>query len=178
MGVGYDLHLLQEIACNAIAVNGAAGGAGAFENTGDYVPTLQTIVCQLSAANGALGATAVGAGDFNNIGGLFVMIACQAQAMAAVTGAGNVQPFDPYSALSVWNAIDCALSQVATNTGEGYAGWFNNSVENLMYGAVCLLAQIATNGFGPTDSFFILLNDGSGKVLANDGSFALQNSSP
>lgn len=173
MPVGYDLALLQGIACNAIAINAAAGGAAAYESTSDYFDTIQTIACQLTAANLGLGNTPVGGGGYDSIGNMFVAIACQAQAMAGVG-----VPFDPYSALSVWNAIDCALGTVATNTGTGFDGWSNDSVFNLMKGALCLTAQIVENGFGPTDSFFILLNDGSGKVLTNDGSSALQNSAP
>ena len=143
MSVGYDLGLLRQIACNAIAINAAAGGAAAYASTGDYYPTMLTIACNLGAANTALGNPAVG-GDWSSINGLPAVIACQANAMAGVNF-----PFDPYSPLSVWNAIDCALGVVATNTGQGYSGWNNGSVYNLMQGAVCLTAQIVENGFGP-----------------------------
>lgn len=174
MPVGYDLALLQGIACNAIAINEAAGGAATFNRTDDYFDTIQTIACQLTAANLGLGNTPVGGGGYDSIGNMFAAIACQANAMAGVS-----YPFDPYNALSVWRAIDCALGAVATNTGEGYDGWSNDSVYNLMLGALCLTAQIVQNGFGPpAETFYVLLNDDSGRVLTNDDFNVLTNEAP
>ena len=144
MSAGYDLVLLKQIACNAIGINAAAGGAATFQNTASYMQCAQTIACNLRNANIALGNPATGGGGFDTLPNLFAYIACQAQAMSGVA-----VPFDPYSSLSVWNAIDCALGVVAINTGQGFSGWANNSVQNLMYGAVCLTGQIVTNGFGP-----------------------------
>ncbi len=53
------LDLAQLAACQAIAVNEAAGGAATFKATNDYKNSMDTIVCQLMAANEALGAAAV-----------------------------------------------------------------------------------------------------------------------
>jgi hypothetical protein len=107
-----------------------------------------------------------------------VYITCQAQGMAAATGGGNAMPWEPYNMLQMWQAIDCALATTITNIGGDTVGYSNNTVFNLMNGAICLLAEIAEHGFTPGNDFNILLNDDSGNVLTNDGSFALQNNAP
>lgn len=178
MSVGLDLAQLNAIACASIAVNEAASGASGYAVTGDYMPDLITIACQMRNANVALGGSGGGAGGFDSVGNLMVYITCQAQGMASATGTGSAMPWQPYNMLQMWQAIDCALAQTITNIGGDTVGYSNNSVFNLMSGAICLMAEIAEHGFTPGDAFFILLNDSSGKVLLNDGSFALQNSAP
>jgi hypothetical protein len=115
MSVGYPFVQLQQLACQAIAINTAAGGAVAFSDIGGPIPALQTIYCQLAAATVAQGGAAAGAGNFQNIPGLQALILCQVQALAAATGTASAVPADPYSALSAWNAIDCALAQILIN---------------------------------------------------------------
>ncbi len=115
MSVGYPFVQLQQLACQAIAINTAAGGAVAFSDIGGPIPALQTIYCQLAAATVAQGGAAAGAGNFQTIPGLQALILCQVQALATATGTASAVPADPYSALSAWNAIDCALAQILAN---------------------------------------------------------------
>jgi len=178
MSVGLDLQQLNAIACGAIAVNEAASGASGFAITGDYMPDLITIACQLRNANVALGGSGNGAGGFDSVGNLMVYITCQAQNMASATGSGSLVPWEPYNMLQMWQAIDCALAQVITNIGGTVPGYFNNTVYALMQGAICLLDEIATHGFTPGDTFYVLLNDGTGRVLTNSSENLLLNNAP
>lgn len=176
MSVGLDLAQLNAIACGAIAVNEAAGGAAGYNLTGDYTPDLITIACQLRNANVALGGSGGAAGGFDSVGNLMVYITCQAQNLASSTGTGSAVPWQPYNMLQMWQAIDCALEQAITNLGGLPQGYFNNTVFNLMAGAVCLIDTVAESIGGGGGGNRVLLNDGAGFALTNSGDHVLLNS--
>ncbi len=140
------LDLAQQLACGAIAVNEAAGGAVAFKSVTDYAGALATIACQLNAANNAQGATAV-ALDFSSIPGLTQTIACLTGSLA-----GTNVPYGSYDMYAQWNAIACNLNTIAEATGGASPGGLQGgSIYAFMNAAICSMNQIAENGFGPVD---------------------------
>jgi lysophospholipase L1-like esterase len=167
--------LAQQLACGAVAVNAAAGGATVFNATNDYTNALKTIVCQLNAANNVLGGAAVGI-DVTNIPAATQTLACLTGAIA-----GTSAPFGSYDMYSQWNAIACNLNTIASNTGETSPGGLQGgSIYALMQAAICSMNQIAANGFTPAELFHFVVGDRpAGSIFSRAGAaYELADSAP
>jgi hypothetical protein len=150
-----EVNALYEIACNTLAMAGAAGGtppSGGYVN--DESALVQQIACNILATNQALGGVCVP---------LWVdeMTAWQAilqmsVEMASLTGTPSDQGFYELPQTGIF----CNLQQVAINTGQAAEGDFggNEGDLTLLNSIACVTAQIAANGFAPPDPVQVFIN--------------------